>query len=73
MPTRNANIKRETKETNIKVEINLDGQGESKLETGLPFFEHMLDQVARHGLVDLKIKAQGDLEIDAHHTVEDMA
>ena len=72
MPTRNASIKRETKETNIKVEVNLDGQGESKLETGLPFFEHMLDQVARRGLVDLKIKAEGDLEIDAHHTVEDI-
>ena len=69
---RTAEIERNTLETQIAVSVNLDGSGERSLETGLPFLEHMLDQVARHGLVDLKIMASGDLEIDAHHTVEDI-
>lgn len=71
MTKRVASILRETKETNIQVQLDLDGSGKSSLSTGLPFFEHMLEQVARHGLVDLNIQAKGDLEIDAHHTVED--
>ena len=65
-------MSRDTLETQINVAVNLDGEGTSKLDTGLPFFEHMLQQVARHGLVDLKIDAKGDLEVDAHHTVEDV-
>ncbi len=69
---RTADVKRNTNETNINVFINLDGSGSSELETGLPFLEHMLDQVAKHGNFDLKVKAEGDLEIDAHHTVEDI-
>ena len=69
---RTAEIERNTLETQITVSVNLDGSGERSLETGLPFLEHMLDQVARHGLLDLGIKASGDLEIDAHHTVEDI-
>lgn len=69
---RTAEIERNTLETQITVSVNLDGTGERTLETGLPFLEHMLDQVARHGLVDLNIRAKGDLEIDAHHTVEDI-
>ena len=69
---RRAIIDRATKETQISVALNLDGQGDAELDVGVPFFEHMLDQVARHGMVDLTIKAQGDLEIDAHHTVEDV-
>lgn len=69
---RTAEIERNTLETQITVRVNLDGSGERSLETGLPFLEHMLDQVARHGLVDLNIIAKGDLEIDAHHTVEDI-
>lgn len=71
MTKRVATISRETKETNIQVQLDLDGSGKSSLSTGLPFFEHMLEQVARHGMIDLNIQAQGDLEIDAHHTVED--
>ncbi len=71
MSSRRAKVKRDTKETRIQVALDLDGTGSSKLDTGLPFFDHMLDQVARHGLIDLEIKASGDLEIDAHHTVED--
>ncbi len=71
MSSRRAKVKRDTKETRILVALDLDGKGASKLDTGLPFFDHMLDQVARHGLIDLEIKASGDLEIDAHHTVED--
>lgn len=71
MPERTANVSRDTKETRIRVNLNLDGRGECALNTGLPFFEHMLEQVARHGMFDLKIDAEGDLEIDAHHTVED--
>ena len=69
---RTAQIERNTKETQIQVEINLDGCGQAELDTGLPFLEHMLDQIARHGLIDLNIQAQGDLHIDAHHTVEDI-
>ena len=69
---RTAEIDRNTLETQIFVSVNLDGTGERTLETGLPFLEHMLDQVARHGLVDLVVKATGDLHIDAHHTVEDI-
>ncbi len=69
---RMSDIHRKTKETDISVQLNLDGSGKSELEIGLPFFEHMLEQIARHGMVDLKIKAVGDLHIDAHHTVEDV-
>ncbi len=69
---RTAHIERKTKETDISVTLNLDGSGTATLDTGLPFFEHMLEQVARHGMVDLEIKAKGDLHIDAHHTVEDV-
>jgi len=69
---RKADIERNTLETQIKVSINLDGTGQRDLVTGLPFLEHMLDQIARHGLIDLTVKATGDLEIDAHHTVEDI-
>ncbi|MBS37281.1 MAG: imidazoleglycerol-phosphate dehydratase [Thiotrichales bacterium] len=72
MTNRTAEVTRKTRETQITIVLDLDGQGVSKLETGLPFFEHMLDQVARHGLIDLDIRARGDLEIDAHHTVEDV-
>lgn len=70
--TRSATIKRQTLETQISVELNLDGSGKSAFETGVPFLEHMLDQVARHGMLDINIKAVGDLHIDAHHTVEDI-
>lgn len=69
---RTASIMRETKETRIQVRLDLDGRGNAELEIGLPFLEHMLAQVARHGMLDLSIHAQGDLEIDAHHTVEDV-
>jgi imidazoleglycerol-phosphate dehydratase len=72
MTERQANVERDTLETQIQVQINLDGTGESKLNTGVPFLEHMLEQVARHGLIDLDINAKGDLHIDAHHTVEDI-
>ncbi len=71
MSTRRAIVERNTRETQIRVEVDLDGSGESKLVTGMPFFEHMLDQVARHGLIDMDIHAVGDLDIDFHHTVED--
>ena len=67
-----AEVRRDTKETQIRVRINLDGSGQSKLATGIGFFDHMLDQIARHGLMDLDIEAQGDLHIDGHHTVEDV-
>ena len=70
--SRRATVERNTLETQIRVSVNLDGTGVSKLDTGLPFLEHMLDQVARHGLIDLDIEAKGDLHIDAHHTVEDI-
>jgi len=67
-----ADLRRDTKETQIRVRLNLDGSGEAKLATGIGFFDHMLDQIARHGLIDLEIEAQGDLHIDGHHTVEDV-
>ena len=73
MPTsRTAEVVRNTSETQIRVAINLDGSGQQKLNTGVPFLDHMLDQIARHGLIDLDIEAKGDLHIDAHHTVEDV-
>ncbi len=68
---RQAEVRRDTKETQIRVAINLDGSGMAKLSTGIGFFDHMLDQIARHGLIDLEVEAQGDLHIDGHHTVED--
>ena len=70
--TRKASIARKTNETDITVDVDLDGSGKGTFETGVPLLEHMLDQIARHGLIDLNIKAIGDLEIDAHHTVEDV-
>jgi imidazoleglycerol-phosphate dehydratase len=69
---RQAKVTRNTNETQISVALNIDGSGLSKLATGVPFLDHMLDQVARHGVFDLEIEAQGDLHIDAHHTVEDI-
>ena len=72
MNKRTATVERNTKETQISVTVNLDGDGRANLNTGLAFLEHMLDQVARHGRFDLDIKADGDLQIDAHHTVEDI-
>jgi imidazoleglycerol-phosphate dehydratase len=69
---RTAEVERSTKETQIRVKLNLDGKGAAKLVTGIPFLEHMLDQVARHGMLDLEVNAKGDLHIDAHHTVEDI-
>lgn len=69
---RSAEIERNTLETKIKVTLDLDGRGDSSLTTGIPFLEHMLDQVARHGMMDISIKAEGDLHIDAHHTAEDI-
>ncbi len=70
---RTASLKRTTKETNIEISINLDGTGKSNISTGLHFFDHMLDQVARHGQIDMELKAEGDLEVDEHHTIEDVA
>ncbi len=69
---RTATIKRDTLETRIQVRVHLDGTGRAQLTSGLPFLDHMLDQIARHGLIDLDVAAQGDLHIDAHHTVEDI-
>ena len=70
--SRIAEVQRNTKETQIRVRVDLDGSGAAKLATGIGFFDHMLDQIARHGLIDLEIEAQGDLHIDGHHTVEDV-
>ena len=72
MSARTAQVERNTLETQISVEINLDGAGEANCETGIPFLEHMLDQICRHGLIDIKAIAKGDLHIDDHHTVEDL-
>jgi len=72
MSPRTAHVERNTLETQIQVQVNLDGRGQGRFETGVPFLEHMLDQVARHGLFDLDVQARGDLHIDAHHTVEDV-
>ncbi len=69
---RKAEIQRDTRETQIRVVLDLDGRGEAKLDSGIPFLDHMLDQLARHGGLDLEVKAKGDLAIDAHHTVEDI-
>jgi imidazoleglycerol-phosphate dehydratase len=71
-PSRAAEVSRNTQETQIRVKLDLDGTGRQTLATGVPFLDHMLDQVARHGLVDLEVQAKGDLHIDAHHTVEDI-
>ena len=70
--SRTASIERNTLETQITVSVNLDGTGQAKFDTGVPFLEHMMDQIVRHGLIDLEITAKGDLHIDAHHTVEDI-
>ena len=72
MTMRKATVERNTLETQIKVSINLDGTGVCNVSTGVPFLEHMLDQISRHGLIDIEIEAKGDLHIDAHHTVEDI-
>jgi imidazoleglycerol-phosphate dehydratase len=72
LPMRQAEVTRNTLETRITVRLNLDGSGRGSFATGVPFLDHMLDQVARHGLLDLEVEAQGDLHIDAHHTVEDI-
>ena len=72
MADRTATVSRDTLETQIEVTINLDGKGNGEFNTGVPFLEHMLDQIARHGLIDINVKAKGDLHIDAHHTVEDI-
>jgi imidazoleglycerol-phosphate dehydratase len=69
---RSAEITRTTKETRIRVVLDLDGSGRCRLDSGIPFLDHMLDQIGRHGLIDLEIEARGDLEIDAHHTIEDI-
>ena len=71
MQNRIGSCKRKTKETDIELTINLDGQGKNQIDTGIPFFDHMLDGFARHGLFDLNVKVRGDLEVDSHHTIED--
>jgi len=72
MSARLVEVTRNTRETQISLKLNLDGTGAARFETGVPFFDHMLDQIARHGLIDIDLVAHGDLEIDAHHTVEDV-
>ena len=72
MPTRTAKAERKTAETQITLSVNVDGCGKASLATGIPFLDHMLDQVARHGMLDLDVQARGDLQVDAHHTVEDI-
>ena len=72
MAERSAGVSRDTLETRITVKVNLDGSGKSSFDTGVPFLEHMMDQIARHGLIDLDVKAEGDIHIDDHHTVEDI-
>ena len=67
-----AEVTRNTNETQIRVKLNLDGSGKSSFKTGVPFLDHMMDQIARHGLIDIEVEAKGDLHIDAHHTVEDI-
>ncbi len=71
-PSRTASVERNTQETRIRVTVDLDGSGVARLATGIGFFDHMLDQIARHGLIDLEVEATGDLHIDGHHTVEDV-
>ena len=73
LPPRKVSHERKTKETEIQIELNLDGNGKSEISTGISFFDHMLEQIARHGAIDLKINAKGDLHIDEHHTIEDVA
>src|SRR5574342_34442 len=72
MSTRAAKADRNTAETQIALSVNIDGSGRSDIATGVPFLDHMLDQIARHGMLDLEIRAKGDLHVDAHHTVEDI-
>jgi imidazoleglycerol-phosphate dehydratase len=72
MSPRTARVERRTRETNIRVELNLDGTGQSSIKTPLPFLSHMLEQIARHGSIDLTVEAEGDVEIDGHHTTEDI-
>ena len=72
MTDRKATVKRDTLETRIEATVNLDGTGASRFQTGLPFLDHMMDQIARHGMIDIDIQAEGDLHIDAHHTAEDI-
>ena len=69
---RKAKLERKTKETDIRIELELDGSGKAEIETGMPFFNHMLDSFTRHGFFDVNIKAKGDIEVDYHHTVEDV-
>ena len=71
-PDRQASVKRDTNETRIEIDVNLDGSGQSHFATGVAFLEHMIDQIARHGMIDINIRAEGDLAIDAHHTAEDI-
>ena len=72
MSARTARVARDTLETQISVDVNLDGTGSAKFDTGVPFLEHMMDQIARHGLIDMDVFCKGDLHIDDHHTVEDV-